>query len=171
MSPLPFDDREFTARADLTDRVRRFMRDDSRINRGVTGQEHSDTDIQAAIDYALMEFNSMPPIIGYYSIQNFPDVSLLLDGITAALLESALILYARNATEVVHSGTRVVRNQVNLYPRLAEMYRQRFGQKARMWKVARNIAETFDASGGIHSSFIYTYRPLGAVRHLGSFRK
>ncbi len=76
--------------------IRAKLRDYPELNRLVAGNETSDRDIALAIMEAADDFNTTPPLIGGYTIDNFPSESLLINGAIIEILTSVGLLQTRN---------------------------------------------------------------------------
>lgn len=76
--------------------VRARLRDYPELNRLIAGHETSDRDIALALAEAVDDFNTSPPLIENYRLENFPSVSLLIKGAIIRVLESVGLLQTRN---------------------------------------------------------------------------
>ena len=76
--------------------VRAKMRDFPELNRLIAGQETSDRMIALAAMEAIDDYNTTPPLLGAVGFDNFPSISLLVNGTIICILESVGILQVRN---------------------------------------------------------------------------
>jgi len=170
MPNLPTYEDELDTRRHLVRRIRDRCRDYAELNRVVEGQEHSDRMIYHAIGDILDDFNAMAPRIGTFLAANFPNHQILIDGALSILLESSALLYSRNDLAYSHQGTQVQLRQAGDYLNIAQMFRQRYENKAKEWKVTQNMELAVGNSGSFYSAFILTYRPLWYVNSLSEYQ-
>lgn len=151
---------ETTAMGQAVAMVRLYMRDYPELNRLIDGEESSPRMIAWAILDTLDDFNSMPPLIGAYTITNFPSKSLLRIGTVAHLMESISILATRNFISFSDGGTSVsFTARLPHLMNLMQMFRNQWEQKVLKLKVALNISQGFGA--GVHSDYILTSSGYG----------
>jgi hypothetical protein len=129
--------------------IRAKLRDFPELNRLVEGHETSDREIAFAIMEAIDDFNTSPPLIGSYSIDNFPSISLLIRGSIINVLESVGLLQTRNQMNYsdgqgvqvgVSDKTPMLMNWINLYT-------QSYEQKKFRLKQAINLGSALNGAG------------------------
>jgi len=137
----------------LIEFVRQYVRDKDELNTLLDGEESDGLDINTAILMAIDEFNTTPPLIGNYRLENFPSMALLVWGSVIHLLISAGILQTRNRLNYSDGGINVAVSDK------AGEYQGWIGQVAARWengklnlKTAINISQGF---GGSHSEYVY----------------
>lgn len=140
--------------------AREYLRDFGALADLIDGEEHSDRLIAFCAQLAVDDFNSRGAYLGTFLVQNFPSISLLLDGTVYRLLESAAHLYARNDLDYSHGGTQVTLRQPSNYLQLAGYYRDRFERDTLAKKRVLNAAGAMAAVGGTYTSALLTYRPV-----------
>lgn len=144
---------ESTAMGQAVAMVRMFMRDYPELNRLIEGEESSPRMVAWAVLDTIDDFNSTPPLIGQFSVVNFPSKSLLRIGAVAHLMESISILATRNFISFSDGGTSVsfTANLPHIM-NLMQMFRNQWEQKVLRLKVAQNISQGFGA--GVHSDYV-----------------
>ena len=80
----------------LVAQVRASMKDHAELNRLTAGVRNSNERIVLAISRAVTEFNATPPLIRKRTLDNFPDVDLLIVGAMYKLLEADVQLQTVN---------------------------------------------------------------------------
>tara|TARA_B100000131_G_scaffold166520_1_gene160974 strand:- start:228 stop:761 length:534 start_codon:yes stop_codon:yes gene_type:complete len=117
--------------------IRAKLRDFPELNRLIEGHETSDREIAFAIMEAIDDFNTTPPLIGSYSLENFPSTSLLIRGAIINVLESVGLLQTRNQMNYsdgqgvqvgVSDKTPMLMNWINLYTNQYEQKKFRLKQ-------------------------------------------
>ena len=81
---------------EMIQQIRVFMRDFPELNRLVAGAESGDRFIAWAIQNAISDWNSTPPLLTSVTISNHPAPHLLRDRAVVDLLTSIGILQTRN---------------------------------------------------------------------------
>lgn len=120
--------------------VRLFMRDYPELNRLIQGEEHSNRIISWAILDALDDFNTTPPLINGYQLDNFPSKSLLLRGTVISLLESLGQLMTRNQLTFSDGGIQVgISDKTPLLMSWIQMFTNKYEDKKLKLKIALNI--------------------------------
>jgi hypothetical protein len=76
--------------------VRAKLRDYPELNRLIAGQETSDRMIALAAMEAVDDYNTTPPLLSVVSFENFPSISLLINGTIINIIESLGLLQIRN---------------------------------------------------------------------------
>ena len=136
---------------DLIQEVRLFLRDFKELNRLISGEESSNRMIAWALQDAVDDWNSTPPLIGAVGVLSHPSRSLLVRCTVITLLQSVGFLQTRNhltysdgsgASVNVSDKTPVLQAWINL---LSAGYEQK---KIRL-KTGLNIEGAW--GGGVHS--------------------
>jgi len=76
--------------------IRAKLRDYPELNRLIAGRETSDREIAFAIMECIDDFNMTPPLLGQFTLESFPSVSLLINGSIINILTSVGLLQTRN---------------------------------------------------------------------------
>ncbi len=133
--------------------VRGYLRDYPELNRLISGQEHSDRQILWAIQDALEDFNTTPPMTSF-GLDSFPSKHLLLRGTVINLLESVGLLMTRNHLTFSDGGIQVgVSDKTPLIQAWLQLFTAKYESKKERLKVAINIEEGW--GGGVHSEYLY----------------
>ena len=134
--------------------VRLFLRDYPELNRLIKGQEHSDRQILWALEDAVEDFNTTPPITGF-TLSNFPSRHLLLRATVISLLESVGLLMTRNHLTFSDGGIQVgVSDKTPLIQAWLQIFTNKYEEKKQRLKVAMNIEGGWGA--GVHSEYLWT---------------
>lgn len=135
--------------------IRAYLRDFPELNRLVKGEETSDRMIAWAIIDVLDDFNSTPPFIGSFSLQNFPSASLLRMGVAALILESVSILQTRNQLNYSDGGIQVnVSDKGPALIQFASMLNQRYITQKNRIKGSLNVELCFEGAGVFSEYFV-----------------
>jgi hypothetical protein len=135
--------------------VRSFLRDFPELNRLIAGEETSDRMIAWAVADILSDYNGTPPFIGSVGLRNFPNMSMLKDGVVSQVLESVAILQTRNQLDYSDGGISVqVSNKGPMLLQFAQMFRNRYEQQKLRTKASLNIELAFDGGGVTSEYFI-----------------
>ena len=129
--------------------VRAKMRDYPELNRLIEGHETSDREIAFAIMEAIDDFNTTPPLITPYTIEEFPSMSLLIRGSIIMVLESVGLLQTRNHMQY-SDGQGVSVSVSDKGPQLANwinMFAQNYEQKKFRLKQAINLGTALNGKG------------------------
>lgn len=136
--------------------VRAFMRDHAALNRLVDGQESSDRMILFAIMDAVSRYNGTTPPT-QYSLQDIFQLQrqyLLLRMVVITLLESVMLLQARNHVNYSTGGTSVGANdKAPLLMNMLQYFRTTVDQELKMAKVSDNILSILGGGPGVHSEY------------------
>lgn len=128
--------------------VRAKMRDFPELNRLIEGRETSDREIAFAIMECVDDFNSTPPLLGTFTIENFPSVSLLINGAIINVLASVGLLQTRN--QMSYSDGQGVQVSVSdKGPQLMNwmnLFTQTYEQKKFRLKQALNLGNALNGS-------------------------
>jgi len=145
--------RERSARVIFINRVREYMRDHAELNTLFEGEENSDRLIEHSVERILEDYMATPPVVGRYQVYDFPDHSLLIDGVVGDLLMSAAILLNRNDLDFSSGSMQVSTRQAQMYLQLAQMHQQRYEQRKARLKVAANHDQAVRSVQHIDSDF------------------
>jgi len=136
--------------------VRAFMRDQAALNRLVDGQESSDRMILFAALDAVSRYNGTAPPT-QYSLQDIFQLNrqfLLLRMTVITLLESVMLLQARNHVNYSTGGTTVGANdKAPLLMNVLQYFRTTVDQELLRAKVSDNILSILGAGPGVHSEY------------------
>jgi hypothetical protein len=124
--------------------IRKFLRDTPKLNELRRVQESTDDDIKLAINMAMSDWNSTPPLIAPSRLDNFPSMDWLVMASCMFILQSAGVLQYRNDLAYQDSGITVNPwSKGPQYFNTAGMWAQMVEMKKREFKVAFNYAQTF----------------------------
>jgi hypothetical protein len=124
--------------------VRKFLRDTPKLNELRKVQESTDDDIKLAINMAISDWNSTPPLIAPSRLENFPSMDWLVVATAMFILQSAGILQYRNDLAYNDSGITVNPwSKGPQYFNTAGMWAQMVENKKRELKTAINYSITF----------------------------
>ena len=129
--------------------VRAKLRDFPELNRLIEGRETSDREIAFAIVDAIDDFNTTPPLLGSYTIENFPSMSLLIRGAIINVLESVGLLQTRNQMSYSDGqGVGVgISDKTPLLLNWIQLYQGQYEQKKFRLKQALNLGNALNGSG------------------------
>lgn len=140
--------------------LRLYLRDFPELNRLTEGVESSNRVLAWALLDALEDFNTTPPWVSSYTIDNFPYVHLLIRGAAANVLESVGLLQTRNHLPFSDGGIQVgVSSKTPLIQGWINMFRSSYEQKKAHIKVAENIEGGWGM--GVHSDYFYVNGTYG----------
>jgi hypothetical protein len=136
------------ATARITEKdVRLFMMDKPELNPLLRGVRWSPEEIDAALVHTISFFNESPPLIVYYTAENFPYRFTLLIGVAGHLLRSAAINQASNNLTYQVDGVTVNDNdKADIFAKLGQQYWEDFKTQVTNIKVAHNIASAFGSA-------------------------
>ena len=135
--------------------VSTFLRDRVENNHLLDTVEFPPTIINLAIELAISEFNSIPPM-SQHNLLDFPSKSILLSGTLYKMFSGQCALMARNHMEYSDGGLTIpVEERFQLYTALAGMYQSDFQNSARAIKTQMNLDSGW---GGVSSA--YGYLPI-----------
>lgn len=144
--------------------VRFFMRDFSRLNTLIQGEESSDRMIAWATMDFLSDFNGTPPFsaMTIEEVANRQLSNLAVRGTVISLLQSVMILHARNYLPYTDGGLTVqIHDKAPFYQSMIGLFQSAYEQNKRMVKTAINVELMLDMdASGIHSDY-YTLHTLG----------
>lgn len=129
--------------------VRAKMRDYPELNRLIEGHETSDRQIAFALIEAVDDFNTTPPLIGSYTIESFPSVSLLVRGAIINIIESVGLLQTRNQMSYSDGqGVQVsVSDKAPMLMSWLNLFVGQYEQKKFRLKQALNLNSALNGSG------------------------
>ena len=130
-----------------------YLRDFPELNRLISGEETSDRMIAWAVIDTLDDFNTTPPFIGSYGLENFPSLSLLREGAVIKVLESVGLLQLRNQMNYSDGGITVnVSDKSQFLMGWINMFRNSYEQRKVRIKSSINVEMAFEGDG-IHSEY------------------
>lgn len=129
--------------------IRARMRDFPELNRLIEGHETSDREIALAMMEAIDDFNTTPPLIESYGIENFPSISLLIRGTIINIVESVGLLQTRNQmTYSDGQGVQVsVSDKTPMLMNWLNLFISQYEQKKLRLKKALNLKGALNGSG------------------------
>ena len=127
--------------------VRTYMRDYGELNRLISGQESSPRMVGWAVIDTLDDFNTTPPLIGTFALTEHPSIHLIVRGATITLLESVMMLHARNHLSYSDGGISIGKwDKAPLLQGILQMMKATYEEKKLRLKVALNIARAWGGS-------------------------
>ena len=124
--------------------IRLFLRDQPKLNKIFGKFEHDDNDIKLAINLAISDWNTTPPMIAHVRLDNFPSMDWLIVCSAMFLLQSVGVLHYRNDLQYSDSGITVNPwSKGPQYMGTAGIWAQSLENKKREFKYSMNIASTF----------------------------
>ena len=133
--------------------LRLFMRDTPELNRLIRKEESDPEMFEFAIEMAISEYNTVPPIMGRVTIDTYPSLYLLMHGAAIQLLKSNGILQARNELNYSAGGSSFVRsNKSNYYMAWLAHFINAYERTLQASKIAKNIEQGW-GSGGVRSEY------------------
>jgi hypothetical protein len=142
--------------AQLISMVRTKLRDFPELNRLIEGKETSDREIALALAEAVDDFNTTPPLIESYTIENFPSPSLLVRGALINVLESVGLLQTRNQMSYSDGqGIQVsVSDKTPMLMQWLTLFMNQYEQKKLRLKKALNLKGALNGSA-VPSEYAY----------------
>lgn len=136
--------------------VRMFMRDFPHLNRTIEGEESDDRMIAWALMDTISDWNTTPPLLSNVGVDNFPSVDLLIRGAVIALLDTLILLQARNHLTYSDGGTSVsIDDKAPLLLQIKGMMKAEYEQKKKALKTAINIQRSLNRGTGIGSEYFF----------------
>lgn len=136
---------------EAVERLRQHLRDTPQLNKLQVGEELSDQDLEHALEMAAEEFTAMPPVIGEFNIENFPNDALLIRAGTLWALESAGLLQSRNRLQYSDNGLSIqVSDKAQDYQGWIQQIGQQYYQRAKSLKIQMNVNQAY---GGVSSEY------------------
>jgi len=142
--------------AQLISMVRAKLRDFPELNRLIEGKETSDREIALALAEAVDDFNTTPPLIESYTIENFPSPSLLVRGALINVLESVGLLQTRNQMSYSDGqGIQVsISDKTPMLMQWLTLFMNQYEQKKLRLKKALNLKGALNGSS-VPSEYSY----------------
>lgn len=121
------------------DEIRIYVKDLPELNILLEGREQSSDELIAlAMKLACADFNSTPPVMSY-TVDNFPDDSIMLYGTLFHLANSEAERQLRNQVDYQMQGLgTAIDNKFPQYNQLAQYYKGIFDQKITQYKTYIN---------------------------------
>lgn len=144
--------------------LREHLRDYPELNRLITGVETSDRMLLHAAGKALVRYNGTPPMsqLSLSQVFGLQHQDLLLDMAVINVLESVMLLQARNQLNYSTGGTTVgVNDKAVLLLKILQYLRATVDQDLKVRKVAVNILSILGDMGVsseyalVHSSYVF----------------
>ncbi|MEM4206445.1 MAG: hypothetical protein QXQ43_04115 [Nitrososphaerota archaeon] len=125
--------------------VRVFMRDLPKYNKLLDDFQFSQREVDFAIDLTVEEFNSFPPPIQKFTVDNFPSKYILLLGVVGNLLSSESILQLRNQVNSTDGDVVPldIDNKSPQYQQLGNYYKAMFKELSLLKKQEINIESCY----------------------------
>lgn len=144
--------REATRRKEKAKKyLRLFLLDTPALNRLIRRKETDEDLLEFAIDMAISDWNSTPPVVQHVTITNYPSLYLLMHAATIQVLKSQGLLQARNELNYNAGGSSFVRsNKTQYYQSWMINFSNEYELKKRNFKMAQNIASGW---GGVSSEY------------------
>ncbi len=137
--------------------VRLFMRDFAELNLLIRGEESTDRMIVWATQDMLSDFNGTPPFTGYSlgELMERNQQALCVRGTTITLLQSVMILQARNHLPFSDGGLSVaINDKAPLIQSMLQLFQSAYEQNKRQVKTALNVEQLLDyGPSGVHSDY------------------
>lgn len=141
----------FADKADAVKKIRSYIRDEPNLNALLDGVETGDTLLEFCLELSLDDFNTSPPLLGNFTIQNHPSHTLVLLGAVIWILKSAGVLQSRNQLDYASGGiTIATSNKTPLYQSWINMMMQEYEAKKLNLKKSINAEQAY---GGISSEY------------------
>lgn len=136
--------------------IRAKLRDFPELNRLIEGRETSDREIAFAMMECIDDFNMTPPLLGTFTLEDFPSISLLINGSIINILTSVGLLQTRNHMSY-SDGQGVQVSVSDKGPQLMNwmnLFTQSYEQKKFRLKQALNLGGALNGSG-VPSEYSY----------------
>lgn len=140
----------------LVNILRDYLQDNAETNHLIEDREFSDQQLLSFLLMALDYYNNIvTPRSIRADVNNFPSLSLWLDGGAIFALKSAIFRYQRNSFQYNDSGTQVVvEEKAAEYERTLQRMLQEFMQSCRQIKENINMEQCY---GGFSSEYLLLY--------------
>ena len=138
--------------------VRLFMRDYPQLNRLTRGEESSDRMIAWAILDFLSDFQTTPPPLGAYTLDQLFEMgyqSLCLRGTVCSLLQSVGLLTTRNSLAFTDGGISVNLEKTPQIMGWIREFLSKYEQLKVQVKVSINITSLLGESQGVFSEYYF----------------
>lgn len=128
----------------VIDATRKFLRDTPKLNE-LKGIEETDDDVyKLAINMAISDWNSTPPLLTHVGLVDFPSFDWLIIATAMFVLQSAGVLQYRNELPFNDAGTTVSPwSKGPQYFNVAGMWANMVETKKRDFKYALNVGKTW----------------------------
>lgn len=138
--------REIVVPEDFIDEVRIYTGDMPEFNELIEGSEFSDEKIRLSARLWLSHFNNLPPEIPKkYTIDNFPDGKILLDGVVIQVLKMGGIIQTRNYLNFRDDNVSIqVNDKARDYQQWINMLLQEHREEVMNMKVSKNAETAYD---------------------------
>ncbi len=136
--------------------IRAKMRDFPELNRLIEGRETSDREIAFAAMECIDDFNMTPPLLGAFTLANFPSISLLINGAIINIITSVGLLQTRNHMSY-SDGQGIQVSVSDKGPQLMNwmnLFTQSYEQKKFRLKQAMNLGGALNGTG-VPSEYSY----------------
>jgi len=128
---------------ELISRVRDFLRDYPELNELLDRFENTDETIKHACEYILNDFNQQPPITNY-TLDNFPSIPHLVQGVCAIVLQSAMVHYARNRVNISDGGISLLyKDKAGEYASIVGGFLEQYTRWKMMFKKGMNLEQFY----------------------------
>jgi len=132
-----------------------YIQDSPLNNYLLDNEEFSEDRINLAIQLAISEANAIPPR-GTYTILDFPNMGLLMDGTLWKLFDGQAAFFARNSLPYSDGGITVnLEERQEAYMSLAANFRDRFLDGMRQLRIEDNIEGSWSVLQSDYSTFPY----------------
>jgi hypothetical protein len=139
----------------LTLILRDYLMDEVGVNHLIEGEEFTDKKLALSIILAVDYFNTSITPLTTTPMDQFPSLSLLLDGASIFALKSAIFKYIRNAFQYNDSGVQVaVEEKAAEYERTLQRMMNEFNTKGQAIKESQNLEGCY---GGFNSEYLNLY--------------
>jgi len=141
----------------MTALLRKYLRDFAPLNKLVSGEESSDSDLKMALLTCIEDINGTPPFTGFSldELLSYRQLYLLMIGAACNVVEGLVLHYARNEVKFTDSGISVaVSDKSPAFLRWYQIMRSTYEQKKSQFKIAWNNGQLASTSEiGIHSEY------------------
>lgn len=132
--------------------LRLFLNDTPELNRLIRREESTDEKLDLALALAIDDYAITPPVLGSYTIANFPSLYLLIYGGAIQALRSAGLLQSRNELVYSSGGVSVrIFDKTQLYQSWIVQFVADYERKKQNLKVAQNIENSMGS--GVSSEY------------------
>lgn len=137
--------------------LRLFLNDTPELNRLIRQEESTDPKLDLALLLTIDDFNTTPPLLGNYTIENFPSIWMLIYGAAIQTLRSAGLLQSRNELVYSSGGVSVrVFDKTQLYQSWIAQFVAEYERKKQNFKIAQNIGAAMGNPGVISEYWTLT---------------
>ena len=106
----------------------------------IEGQQVNDTAIMKALDRALRDYNSTPPLPTKYTIENHPYIDTIILKTLAIIFDTLALAEFRNQLNYGTSGIQLgIRDKGTIYKSVAESYNQEYKNRRALEKQQLNV--------------------------------